>query len=277
MNFFKFWIRKIALLRFSQKHLCEISLKCEILWGPVDHIKQKKGNKKQFAKNAVVWFRVSHIYSRRSLSIAASYDSQIHLGASQIPLHHEQITSFKLSIGWDSHAFSQFMFAFVSLLLLSCLLVCNVFAFYLRFCCEDVCLHCVEGCHTNYIHHEFTWGGVQCYFSECDVCFEVDLHGFPCVGSTSSQANWHENISCFNGGPMSILIAQKAYVPQNLKLTTHRNMSSFDGHLTCISMPKQREPRNMSSFEIYVSTPCIHLRYSPMQSPSMPNETLIMF
>jgi hypothetical protein len=163
VNFFKFWIRIIALLWFSQKHLCEISLKCEILWGPVNLIKRKKGNKKQFAKNAVVWFRVSRIYSRRSLSIDASYDSQIHLEALHPPS------------SWANHLLQAFHWlgftCFLTIPICLCessppfLFAClQCFCILFKICCEDVCLHCVEGCHTNYIHHEFTLGGVQRYF-----------------------------------------------------------------------------------------------------------------
>lgn len=163
----------------------------------------------------MVWFRFSHIYSRCSLPP--------NLGA----LHPPSSWANHLLQAFHWLGFTCFLTIPVCLcessppFLFACL---QCFHILFKVCCEDVCLHCVESCHTNYIHHEFTSGGVPHYFSECDVCFEVDLRGFPDVGSTSSQANWHENISCFNGGSVSILVAWKPhtskYVPQNLKLET---------------------------------------------------------
>jgi hypothetical protein len=113
---------------------------------------------------------------------------------------------------------------------------------------------------------------------ECDAHFEVAQCEFLCTSSAGPEANWLENMSCFDGGLALISTSWKSRVTkhelQNLNLDTYHSSKHVKfwraawHTFWCLGNPS---PRNISQrFNSYVSAPCAHFPCSPCNPHACP-------
>jgi hypothetical protein len=92
---------------------------------------------------------------------------------------------------------------------------------------------------------------------KCVAHFEATQHGFPCTNSTSPRANQHGNMLCnlttwHSFWPVENRASQNINLKTwTLKLTTHQNMSSFNGWLDiCFDVRAAQAPKTHPHWEL---------------------------
>jgi hypothetical protein len=109
---------------------------------------------------------------------------------------------------------------------------------------------------------------------KCVICFEADWRGFSHTGNEGLGANWHENMSCFGGGSIFILVDQKSHAtklePRNVPPTKTCQVSTcYPMHVLMIgqSKPLKHIPLKHVTFSELCFNP---IRPSSMFSHAIP-------